>query len=231
MENGAIVCNTSRWPLLIDPQLQGVQWIQKREAANGLVVVQTTDAGWIDTVRDNVWVGMRSICSVCMYEVLYRVLLVGAIHTRKCICRHSSTPLHTPPPPPPHFHTSTLHTHHSHNQVVRCIEEGKSLLIENLPEALDPSLEPIIARRITRKGRTMLLRLGAQEVQYNPGFRLYLATKLSNPHYPPEVAAQTTLINFCVTQRGLEEQLLAMVCWGGVVVVVWWWFGVSLVWV
>lgn len=42
-------------------------------------------------------------------------------------------------------------------------------------------------------------------------YRLYLHTKLANPHYRPEVAAQTTLVNFCVTEAGLEEQLLAAV--------------------
>ena len=43
------------------------------------------------------------------------------------------------------------------------------------------------------------------------GRRLYLQTKLANPHYPPEIAAQTTLVNFGVTEAGLEEQLLALV--------------------
>ena len=43
------------------------------------------------------------------------------------------------------------------------------------------------------------------------GYRLYLQTKLANPHYKPEIAAQTTLVNFCVTEIGLEEQLLAQV--------------------
>ncbi len=33
------------------------------------------------------------------------------------------------------------------------------------------------------------------------GFRLFLHTKLSNPHYPPEVQAETTLINFTVTEQ------------------------------
>jgi dynein heavy chain len=34
---------------------------------------------------------------------------------------------------------------------------------------------------------------------------------LINPHYKPETAAQCTIINFIVTELGLEDQLLAMV--------------------
>uniref|UniRef100_H2Y999 AAA+ ATPase domain-containing protein n=1 Tax=Ciona savignyi TaxID=51511 RepID=H2Y999_CIOSA len=40
---------------------------------------------------------------------------------------------------------------------------------------------------------------------------LILQTKLANPHYKPEMQAQTTLINFTVTRDGLEDQLLANV--------------------
>lgn len=53
--------------------------------------------------------------------------------------------------------------------------------------------------------------MGDKEVEYNPNFRLILHTKLANPHYKPEMQAQTTLINFTVTRDGLEEQLLAAV--------------------
>lgn len=41
--------------------------------------------------------------------------------------------------------------------------------------------------------------------------RLILQTKLANPHYKPEMQAQSTLINFTVTRDGLEDQLLANV--------------------
>ena len=48
-------------------------------------------------------------------------------------------------------------------------------------------------------------------MEYNKNFKLILHTKLSNPHYPPEIQAETTLINFTVTESGLEDQLLALV--------------------
>ena len=51
--------------------------------------------------------------------------------------------------------------------------------------------------------------IGDKEVEYNSKFRLILHTKMSNPHYKPEMQAQCTLINFTVTQAGLEDQLLA----------------------
>lgn len=55
------------------------------------------------------------------------------------------------------------------------------------------------------------IKIGDKEVEYNPEFRLILHTKLANPHYKPEMQAQTTLINFTVTRDGLEDQLLAEV--------------------
>jgi hypothetical protein len=29
-ENGSIIVSSARWPLIIDPQLQGVKWLRKR---------------------------------------------------------------------------------------------------------------------------------------------------------------------------------------------------------
>jgi len=48
-------------------------------------------------------------------------------------------------------------------------------------------------------------------IDYDMNFKLFLMTKLYNPHFRPEIAAQCTIINFIVTESGLEEQLLAQV--------------------
>ena len=95
--------------------------------------------------------------------------------------------------------------------VEHCIENGVPLMIENLQDDIDAVLDPVVARQTIKRGRNVVMKLGDSEVDYDPNFKLYLQTKLSNPHYKPEIAAQTTLVNFCVTEKGLEDQLLALV--------------------
>lgn len=58
---------------------------------------------------------------------------------------------------------------------------------------------------------TRYIQIGGKECEYNSKFQLILHTKLANPHFAPELQAQTTLINFTVTPDGLEEQLLGQV--------------------
>lgn len=55
------------------------------------------------------------------------------------------------------------------------------------------------------------IKIEDKECEFHKSFRLILHTKLANPHYKPELQAQTTLINFTVTKDGLEDQLLAEV--------------------
>ena len=52
---------------------------------------------------------------------------------------------------------------------------------------------------------------GGEEIEFDMSFQLFLQTKLANPHYKPEIAAQCTLVNFTSTEIGLEDQLLARV--------------------
>mmetsp|Transcript_28190 Transcript_28190/g.33408 ORF Transcript_28190/g.33408 Transcript_28190/m.33408 type:complete len:2629 (+) Transcript_28190:1-7887(+) len=91
-----------------------------------------------------------------------------------------------------------------------CVRVGKPLLIEDVEEALEPALEPILQRAVYKKGNRNLIIIGDGEVDYDNNFRLYMTSKMPNPHYMPEVCIKVTIINFTVTMAGLEDQLLAM---------------------
>ena len=88
------------------------------------------------------------------------------------------------------------------------IRIGNPVLVEDVGEELDPALEPILQKAVfTQNGRT-LIRLGDTDVDYDPNFKFYVTTKMPNPHYLPEVCIKVTIINFTVTIKGLEDQLL-----------------------
>ncbi|XP_060906749.1 dynein axonemal heavy chain 11 [Labrus mixtus] len=140
-ENAAILTTSEHWPLIIDPQQQGIKWIRNWLGPE-LRVVQLGQKGYLDVIE----------------------------------------------------------------QALTC---GHTVLIENLPEKVDPVLEPLLGRNTIKRGR--YIRIGGKECEYNSNFQLIIHTKLANPHFPPELQAQTTLINFTVTPVGLEEQLLGQV--------------------
>jgi dynein heavy chain len=92
-----------------------------------------------------------------------------------------------------------------------CIRLGKPLLLEDVGEQIEPALEPVLQKAVFKNGSRMLIRLGDSDVDYDSNFRLYMTTKLPNPHYLPEVSIKVTIINFTVTMLGLEQQLLGQV--------------------
>lgn len=59
-------------------------------------------------------------------------------------------------------------------------------------------------------GREFVM-LGDKEVDYDPSFRLYLNTKLSNPKYTPAHFSRCMVVNYTVTMKGLEDQLLSVI--------------------
>ncbi|EDV29711.1 uncharacterized protein TRIADDRAFT_18356 [Trichoplax adhaerens] len=90
-----------------------------------------------------------------------------------------------------------------------CMRIGKPVLLEEVEETLDPSLEPILLQQIfVQQGRS-LIRIGDSDIEYDKNFRLYITTKLANPHYLPDVCIKVTIINFTVNKSGLEDQLLS----------------------
>jgi len=87
------------------------------------------------------------------------------------------------------------------------ITVGNSVLIENIGEELDPTLEPLLLKQIVKN----TLKLGDTVIDYSKDFKLFMTTKLRNPHYLPELSTKVTLINFMITPEGLADQLLVTV--------------------
>jgi dynein heavy chain len=91
------------------------------------------------------------------------------------------------------------------------IQFGYPVLLENVGEELDPSLEPLLQKQIFKQGGVNCIRLGDSTIEYSDQFRFYITTKLRNPHYLPEVSVKVTLLNFMITPEGLQDQLLGIV--------------------
>ena len=91
------------------------------------------------------------------------------------------------------------------------IQFGDPVLIQDVAEEIDPILEPVLSKSFIKKGNSIMIKLGDKEVDYSPDFRLYLTSKMNNPHYTPEVSTKVTIVNFAVKEQGLEAQLLNIV--------------------
>jgi dynein heavy chain len=93
------------------------------------------------------------------------------------------------------------------NHLEDAMSYGKPMLIENIEEELDPMLDPVLEKRVVRKGKSLIIQMD-KEIDFTETFSLFCTTRLPNPHYSPEMSAKVTIIDFTVTAVGLEDQLL-----------------------
>ena len=57
VQNGIMVTRSQKWPLMIDPQSQGLSWIKQREEANQLRVTSLIDKRFRNTLEDSMAFG------------------------------------------------------------------------------------------------------------------------------------------------------------------------------
>jgi dynein heavy chain len=145
VQNGIMVTRSTRYPLMIDPQGQGLTWIKEREPL------------------------------MKQYDTVI-----------------------------------TLNVPNLRESLKMPLENGYPVLIESIENEVDPLLDPVLEKQyISKGGRKKTIILGGGEpLDFDEKFNLYMTSRLANPHFLPELAAKTTIIDFTVTQSGLEQQLL-----------------------
>ena len=97
-ENGSIINKCSRWPLMIDPQLQGIKWLRYREEnreGSTMVAVQMSQSDWP-------------------------------------------------------------------RRIETAIQNGFVVIIENLGDDIDATLDPVLARAVYKKGRAYYIKFGGR---------------------------------------------------------------------
>ncbi len=99
---------------------------------------------------------------------------------------------------------STLKQANFVRTIENAIQFGSPILLENVPESLDPVLEPVLLKQVVTVGGVSTIRMGDNNVEYDPNFRLYISTKMTNPHYPPELCVKVSL--------GVEGLVLSLLC-------------------
>jgi len=77
-----------------------------------------------------------------------------------------------------------------------CISMGNPLLLEDSEEVFDPMVEPLLGKEIVKKGSMWTIKIGEEFIEYSKDFQFYVTTKLSKPHFAPEVCVKVTMLNF-----------------------------------
>ena len=146
IQNGILVTRSSRFPLMIDPQGQALNWIRKREASNVPI-----------------WGG------------------------------------------------TTLIDPKLKDKLEMCMADGLALIITGVEEEIDPMLDPVLEKQLITKGKRKFVNVSDKLMDFDEKFMMYFITRLPNPNFSPELQAKTNVVDFTVTQKGLEEQLLGKV--------------------
>ena len=84
---------------------------------------------------------------------------------------------------------------------------GYPLLVQDV-ECIDPIMNPILNKEVSRQGGRTLIRLGEQSIDLSPTFKIFLSTRDPTFQFAPDLCGRVTFANFTVTPGSLTSQCL-----------------------
>jgi dynein heavy chain len=167
VDNAIIMENSSRWPLLIDPQSQAFDWINETYSNRNEKELEIS------------------------YKNKKGGQLTGSYHVIR----------------------PSMDNDEIMKKVGICVRSGFKLVFEGVGEQLPASLSALYRKDYIRESGAAYLSL-SKNARYEvdeKNFKFFITTKLPKPHYLPEICVALTIVNFTVTEDGMEDQMLNFV--------------------
>lgn len=157
IENATILCNTERWPLVVDAQLQGIKWI-KNKYGEDLRAIRLGQRRWVsargrglglDTAVEGHGLWRTGQPRPHSPGVPRAAALGDTPHGGSTGSHGRCGRAHARPAPHlPRLGCSYLDT------IERAVSEGQTLLIEDVGESIEPVLDHLLGRNTIKKGRS-----------------------------------------------------------------------------
>ena len=196
IENAIMVEEALRFPLMIDPQGQARRWLRSAFRDSNIKTTMLSDASFEATISSGIVRG-------------HPVLLENMDEHMDAIHSGGSSSGGTG--------SAKDGTEQNEETEEKDIFESVSEIASHTQMSshgtervltLPPELEPILLHQLDRNHRNRI-HWGDKILECNDGFKLFLATKRANPHFPPGVVALVTILDFSMTPAGLEHVLLS----------------------
>eukprot|EP00658_Telonema_sp_P-2_P051285 TRINITY_DN3933_c0_g1_i1.p1 TRINITY_DN3933_c0_g1~~TRINITY_DN3933_c0_g1_i1.p1 ORF type:complete len:2475 (+),score=487.98 TRINITY_DN3933_c0_g1_i1:167-7591(+) len=217
-QNAAVALASNLWPLVLDPQYQALRWLQGKAAAIAQIHFDqehppTMGGSTTQLAADanNASIDNEDVTNVVVEK----------------------------PDPSKYMVTLRQGDPGFLDNLLSAAERGVITLIDGItPDSgIDPSLQPLLDKDYLRTPVTNhhhhhdnnttinnsstnnngdddefegMLVIGDREVRVRRGFTLFLRCGSSNPIFQPDVFARTVVVDFCVTEKGLQELLLSV---------------------
>uniref|UniRef100_H2ZME7 Dynein axonemal heavy chain 3 n=1 Tax=Ciona savignyi TaxID=51511 RepID=H2ZME7_CIOSA len=210
VDNGIIVNNSRRWPLMIDPQGQANKWIKNMEKDNKIAALKLSDPTYIRSMENCIQFGypvlLENIGKTLLHLVINLMLKDRIFRNKKedIIVKY------------PSVMTIAASCHKYDHSIGLPSYRSKHFPYYSIPhvstgEEIDAILETVLLKQTYKQQGVEYIKLGDNTIEYSRDFKLYMTTSLRNPHYLPEISVKVCLVNFMITPLGLQDQLLGIV--------------------